>query len=48
MSVLNPFFRQQVQDPGMDVSVGSRPPANTAKIQDEMMNEEREAFNSMM
>jgi hypothetical protein len=48
MSVLNPFFRQQVQNPGMDVSVAQRPVADTTQFQDELMNEQTEAFNAMM
>lgn len=48
MSVLNPFFRQQVQNPGMDVSVAQRPVADTTQFEDELMNEQTEAFNAMM
>jgi len=48
MSVLNPFFRQQVQNPGMDVSVAQRPVADTTQFEDELMNEQTQAFNAMM
>ena len=48
MSVLNPYFRQQVQNPGMDVSVAQRPVTDTTDIQESIMNQQTEAFNSMM
>ena len=52
MAVLNPFFRQSVQNPGMDISTrGAGPSVDTSGQLDlelQMIDNQTKAFNSAM